>query len=244
MIKINLGLRIIVWAFVAAFLFSSSAFALDDPQAKITKVIKKYVVAKYPDWKDLRIRVAFKYVDKTFKSLSQLDGHVDYKIVEVYKNLKPVGNVIFPIKVTAGETTKKIFVRAKVEVWKKIVVAAKKIKRGGQIAAKDLSLVEKDIAMIPNKYLGNVLQAVNTEAKTTIPKGSTIFGWMIKKMPLVHRGSEIAVRVTASNLLVKAQGVALEDGYRGEKIKVKTKNSKKTLEGILISANEVEVKLK
>ena len=244
MIKVNFGLRVILWAFIAAFLFSSSSFALDDPKAEVKSIIKKYVIAKYPDWKDLDIRVTLKYADRTFKGLSDLSGDLGFEIVEVYKNLKPVGNVIFPIKVTAGEKTEKMFVRAKVEVFKKVVVAAKKIKRGDQITANDLSLAEKDIAMLPNKYLGGVKQAVDTEAKTTIPKGSTIFAWMIKKTPLVHRGSEIAVRVSASNLLVKAQGVALEDGYQGEKIKVKTKNTNKTLEGILVSANEVEVKLK
>ena len=57
-------------------------------------------------------------------------------------------------------------------------------------------------------------------------------------------GVWLGVAIMASNLLVKAKGVALEDGYQGEKIKVKTNSTKKTLEGILVSANEVEVKLK
>jgi flagella basal body P-ring formation protein FlgA len=45
-------------------------------------------------------------------------------------------------------------------------------------------------------------------------------------------------------LLVKTKGVALEDGYLGKKMKVKSKGSKKFLEGSLISPTEVEVKLK
>jgi flagella basal body P-ring formation protein FlgA len=42
---------------------------------------------------------------------------------------------------------------------------------------------------------------------------------------------------------VRSRGVALVDGYLGEKIKVKRIDSKKTVEGTLISSSEVEVKI-
>jgi len=44
--------------------------------------------------------------------------------------------------------------------------------------------------------------------------------------------------------VVKTKGMVLEDGYLDKKIKVKRVESNKTLEGILISPDEVEVKLK
>lgn len=229
---------------ILSFGFTLPSYALDDPEAKIAKVIENYVIAKYPNWAGLEILVTFRYADKIFEELRGLEGEVDFKIVEVYKDFKPVGDVIFPIEVSSGEFSKKIFVRTQVEVLKKIVVAKKNIKRGEKIEAKDLTLAERDIAMLPNKYFEDLDQVANSLAKTTIPKKSIIFEWMIKEIPLVHRGDEVTILVTAPNLLVKTKGVALEDGYRDKKVKVKRKNSKKTLEGILISENEVEVKLK
>jgi flagella basal body P-ring formation protein FlgA len=220
-----------------------SGIALENPEEKVTKAIQDYVIAKYPDWAGLKIQVGYKSADRIFEELRGLEGEAGFKILEVYADFKPVGNVILPIEVSAGETRKKIFVRAKIEVFKNIVVAARQIKRAEIISADDLALEERDITMLPHQYYEDVRLVANTEAKTTIPKNSTIFEWMVKEIPLVKRGDEVAIFVSSPDLLVKTKGVALEDGYRGQEIKVKRENSKKTLEGVLVAPGEVEVNL-
>ena len=124
------------------------------------------------------------------------------------------------------------------------MIARRRIKRGEAISPEDLALEERDIAVIPQKYFEDINKVANTESKTTIPKNSTIFEWMIKEIPLVHRGEEVAILVTAPNLMVKTVGIALEDGYLGKGIKVKRQETNKTLEGLLVSSDEVEVRLK
>jgi flagella basal body P-ring formation protein FlgA len=222
------------------------ANALDDPEAKIAKVIEDYVIATYPDWAGLEIRITFKYADRLFEGLRALEGEVEFKIAEVYTNLKPVGNVIFPIEVSAGEESRKVFVRAKVEVFKKVVVAARHIKRGTMISLDDVKLEERDIAMFPQSYYADLEGVLLKETKTSVPRNSTIFEWMIKEIPLVRRGDEVTILVKGPNLLVRTTGMALEDGYEGKwlKVKVAGKDAKDSLEGRLISSNEVEVILK
>jgi len=222
----------------------NSAWALDNPEAKVTRVIEEYIVAANPDFTGKEIKVTFKFADKTFARLREYDEDINLKIVDVYQDFRPVGNVIFPIEVSRGETSKKFFIRTKVEVFKKIVVANNKIKRGKVINEDDLVLEKRDIAMLPQKYFEEPLLVANNEAKTTISRNGTIFEWMIKKVPLVHRGDEVAINVVGSDLLVKSAGVILMDGYLGESVKVKRKNSKKTVEGVLVSADVVEVNLK
>ena len=236
-------LKIIIGICLIGILFNS-AWALDNPEGELAYAIEDYVLTKYPDWIGYDIKVTFKYADKILEGLGDLEGDVDFRVVEVYKDFKPIGNVIFPIEVISAGSTQKIFVRARVEVFKNIVVADRRIKRGGEIVVDDLTLETRDIAVLPQKYFEEIAQVANTEAKTTIPRNSTIFEWMIKEIPLVHRGDEVAILVTAPNMLLKTKGVALEDGYLGKKMKVKSKESKKTLEGSLISATVVEVKLK
>jgi flagella basal body P-ring formation protein FlgA len=222
------------------------ANALDDPEAKIAKVIEDYVIATYPDWAGLEIRITFKYADRLFEGLRALEGEVEFKIAEVYTNLKPVGNVIFPIEVSAGEESRKVFVRAKVEVFKKVVVAARHIKRGTMISLDDVKLEERDIAMFPQSYYADLEGVLLKETKTSVPRNSTIFEWMIKEIPMVRRGDEVTILVKGPNLLVRTTGMALEDGYEGKwlKVKVAGKDAKDSLEGRLISSNEVEVILK
>ncbi len=242
-----------IWSLVIiCFLFLVSCFlpvpasALDDPEQALSEVIEYYVMDKYPDWIGYDIKITFKYADKIFGSLRELEGEVDFSVIEVYRDFKGVGNVIFPILVSGADGSRKIFVRARVEVFKNIVIARRRIKRGEEIAVEDLALESRDIAVLPQKYFEDIVYVANTETKTSIPKNSTIFEWMIKEIPLVHRGDEVALLITAPNLMVKAKGMALEDGYLGKKIKVKVrrKDSKNILEGRLISSSEVEVRLK
>ncbi|MBU1027184.1 MAG: flagellar basal body P-ring formation chaperone FlgA [Candidatus Margulisbacteria bacterium] len=229
--------------FLVSCIFATSSTALSDPKFNITNVIKQYVVAEYPEWKDLDVKVSFKSDDKLFKGLTALKGSVDYKILEVYKDFKPVGNVIFPIVVKAKGFNKKIFVRAKVEVYKMVVVAQETIPRGQVLNNDSLSLEQRDIAMLPQKFYSQVEDVMLTEAKTSIPKNSTIFAWMVKEVPLVRRGDELMVIVKGTNLLVKRLGKALEDGYLNQAIRIKMDNSKNPIEGVLISTDEVVVKI-
>ncbi len=220
-----------------------SVDASSNPKAQITKVIKESVITKYPDWKDLDIKVNFKHDGKLFKDLGSLKGKVSYNILEVYKDFKPVGNVIFPMAVKSKGFNKKIFVRAKVEVLKAVVVAQEKISRGEVVSKDCLVLERRDIAMLPQKYFSEIEDVMFTETKTTIPKNSTIFAWMVKEVPQVHRGDKVMVIVKGVNLLVKKIGVAVEDGYLNKAIKVKIHDRKKPIKGVLISTDEVVVKI-
>lgn len=245
--KFNIGVYFLI--LVSAFVIFSAlpAQALDDPEQALTEVIEDYVMTKYPEWIGYEIKVSLKYADKIYDSLAEYDEEdVDLSVMEIYRDFKPVGNVIFPILITTKDSSRKIFVRAKVEVFKNVVIANRRIKRGEEIMAEDLSYESRDIAVLPQKYFENIVQVANTEAKTSIPKNSTVFEWMIQEVPLVHRGDNVLVVVTAPNLTVKSEGKVLEDGYLDKKIKVKVKreDESKTLEGILVSSDEVEVKLK
>lgn len=225
-------------------LSSSSVLALDDPEAKLAGVIEDYVESSYPQWIGLDIKINFKFANKLFDSLRDIADDAQFKIVDVYQDFRPVGNVIFPIEITGDGVNRKIFLRARVEVFKPVVVAKNKIKRGATISLDDLGLEERDIAMLPEKYFNSKILVANTEAKTTIPENSTIFKWMVKEIPLVHRGDLVAIVVKGVNLMLKTEGTVLGDGYLGKEVKVKRAGSKKTVEGILVSSKEVEVRLK
>lgn len=219
-------------------------WALDDPEAEIARVVRSYVVSKYPNWADLDIRITFKYADKTFKSLKKLSDDTEFRVAEAYQEVNSVGSVIIPIEYEVNEDTKKIFVRAKVEVFRKIVAAAKLIKRGRIIGEEDLKLEKRDIATIPQSYYDMLSQVLFTETKTSIPQNSTIFSWMVKEIPLFHRTEEVTINVISDNLRVKTTGIALEDGYQGQWIRVKVKETGEALDGIVVATGVVEVILK
>ena len=242
-------MKLIVRLFIVMGLILGGAlasFALENPDQKITQVIQDFVTAKNPEWGNLKITVDLKNRDKIAEMLKDVPEDAGLKIVQLFDDFKPIGNVIFPIQISnaSGEALIKIFARAKVEIFKEMVCSANQISRGQRIEMADLKLEERDVALLPNQYYSDLVQVISSEAKTIIPKNSTIFGWMIKEIPMIRRGTQVRLVVKADNLLVKAQGVALEDGYLNKEVKVKRSESNKILIGLVSSPGEVEVNLK
>ncbi|MBI5078938.1 flagellar basal body P-ring formation protein FlgA [Candidatus Saganbacteria bacterium] len=230
-------------------IMASSSQALDNPEQKAAGIIKDYILTKYPDWSRDEIRVTFKLAEKTFDSLRKLDEGAVFRVLEVYPEFKPVGSVMFPVEVRSGAGSQqllgsqKFFLRAKVEVVKKIAAAAKLCRKGKPLEAGDLKLDERDIALLPQKYFTEISSLVSKEAKITIPANSTIFEWMVGDPPFVRRGSEVTIMAVARGILVKTKGEALEDGWRDTEIKVKRVGNEKVFSARVVSPGEVEVKL-
>jgi flagella basal body P-ring formation protein FlgA len=218
--------------------------ALENPEQKVSEVIKDYVISKYPAWSKDEVRLTFKFAEKTFDELRTLDEGTTIKVLEVYPEFRPVGSVIFPLLVESADGSQKILLRTKVEVMQKIAAAANLIKKGKMLEASDIKLEERDVALLPQKYFMESLTLAGKEAKISIPKNSTVFEWMVGNPPLFHSGTEVFIRVSAPGLVVKAKGLALADGHRGEEIKVKRLDSNKTVMAKVVSPNEVEVELK
>jgi flagella basal body P-ring formation protein FlgA len=222
---------------------SLPGWAMDNPEQKVTDTIKSYIVNKYPNWPKEEISLTFKMAESVFAELKTLSENASLEVIEVYPDFKPVGNVVFPIKVAFGIESKKVMVRAKVEVVRNIVAAAKLIKKGKVIEPADLKIDLRDVALLPQKYFVSNDPLVGQEAKISIPENSTIFAWMVGAVPLVHRGNPVTLVVSAPGLTVKTKAEAQEDGGLGSEIKVKRIDSRKIVAGKIISANEVEVKL-
>jgi flagella basal body P-ring formation protein FlgA len=236
---------IIAWLLVFGYWLLLPAAALDNPEQKVTELIKDYVVAKYPNWTTDEINVIFKSAEQAFEELKDVPAAGRFKIVEVYADFKPVGNVIFPVEIeVSSEEVQKVFIRAKVEVLKKIAAASRLIKKGKVIESSDLKLEERDVALLPQKYYLDPNLLTGKEVKLSIPENSTIFEWMVGDLPLVRRGSEVSILVSAPALTVKAAGRALEDGYLDEAVRVKRRDSEKIIVCKVISTGEVEVELK
>ena len=238
--------RILILSFGFAlftFSFALDCQALSNPQAKITETIRNYIYTKNPDWAGLKLTIELKYVNNLDRLLAGFPDKANFVIVDTYKSFRPVGNVIFPIKVSDQKVSKKIFVRAKVSVYDDVVVAQETISRREKIDQSKLLLEPRDIAMMPTGFYRKPTDLDGKEGGTSIPKGSTIYEWMVKKIPIARNGDSVAVVVKSENLAVRRNGVLLMDGNAGQIVKVRLPNAKDSLEGVLISPDLVEVTL-
>lgn len=221
----------------------SLAQAAPNLESRVSDALKDYIIGKYPQYSRDDIKISFKYAENAFDKLEKMSGGFKIEVIEGYPEFKPLGSVVFPLKVSDGEEIEKLFLRAKVEVMKNVVAAAKYIKKGTIIAEDDLKIELRDIALLPEKYFADAGPIIGKEAKLSIPSNSTLFSWMVGEQPVVRRGATITIVVSAPGLTVKSKGEAQEDGYLNDEIKVKRMDSKKVVLAKIISPAEVEVKI-
>lgn len=231
------------WALILLIIshLSFGAQALDNPEQKLTELIKSFVVDKNPGYKKDEVKVTFKLAENIINNLQKLDKKTELKILEGYPEVKGVGTAIFPIQIKSGEEVEKVLIRAKVEIIRGIIAASKRIKQGKIIESNDLAIEARDVALLPPKYFVAPGAIVGKEAKLSIPAGSTVFNWMVGDLPLIRRGAEVNIIAVAPGVQVKSRGIAIEDGCQAALIKVKRKDAQKIITGKVKSASDVEV---
>lgn len=241
MIKKSIIAIIILSALAGISCFGASV--LNDVPGRMTKAIISYLVTKDPSLSGKKIEVSYKYADRVFRDLRARKGKVTFSIAELYPGFKPIGNIIVPVQVVVDDVPKeKIFLRTKVSIFDRIVVAKKRLKRGDLISSAEAAIEERDIAVLNADVIKDIDLALGREAKTFVPDGNPIYSWMIKERPLVRKNEKIKITAGSQNILVSADGTSLEDGSLGSEIRVKNLNSGKELIGLVTGTGEVTVR--
>ena len=96
-----------------------------------------------------------------------------------------------------------------------------------------------------NTLRGEVLhtldQALGLQLTRTIPPGQPLSPNDLVRPTMVRRGSLVRLRLESGGLSVTGQGVALESGATGERIKLQNPGSRTVLEGVVIGPGLVRV---
>ena len=220
-----------------------AAIVSNDVSVRIKNAIISYLVQKEPSYAGKKIEVTYKYADRIFRDLKARQGKVTFAIAELYPDFKPVGNIIVPVQVYVDDAPKeKIFLRTKVSVFDRIVVAKSRLKRGDLISSNEATLEERDIGALNPSIIKDINLVLGKEAKTFIPNENPIYEWMIRERPFVRKNEKIKITAGSNNVLVAAVGLSLEDGSMGAEIKVKNLGSGKELIGMVTGTGEVMVK--
>ncbi len=123
----------------------------------------------------------------------------------------------------------------------KVVVAARPIPNKAILTTADLKLEEKRLSRLPQDVLFNIKEALGKEVKMSLKPGRVLLRSQIAEPPLIRRGQLVVIVARGKNFIVKAKGIALQDGQLNQRIKVKNISSKKIIWGKVISPEEVEL---
>ena len=237
-------IKLSVLAILLLFFLSTLSFA--DTALDIEKQMRAAVVGfieeKFPEHAADDISVTFSYANQTFKTIEALYGELTFKVLELYPNYKPFGSVVIPIQVYQdGAAYKRLFIKSKVEIYRPLVVATRKIKKLEVLNAADLTLKRIDIATSSKEYFTKKERLLGQQTKTIIREGKPIYSWMVRAVPWFSRNDEVNLTVKRGNVRVRVLGRALGDGYLGKQVKVRRLDSRKEFIATVTGTFEVEV---
>jgi flagella basal body P-ring formation protein FlgA len=124
-----------------------------------------------------------------------------------------------------------------------IPVATRTIAKGGVIAEDDIAWIDMRVGNIRRQTATELDQVVGKEAKRQIRPDTPIRFNDLWAPRLVRKGGLVTLTVQTRYMLLQTNGQAVEDGARGDVVRILNLKSRKTVQGIVTGNGEVNIPL-
>lgn len=153
--------------------------------------------------------------------------------------LKPGRNVV-GVR-CEGRKPWKLYVRVKVATIGPVVVSARALARGQQLAAADLRVEERDTSRMHRAYFSDPQTLIGQRTRRQIAPGKLLHPGLVERRQLIRRGGLVKIVARHGGLQVSMKGKALENGALGEQVRVRNTASGRDITGEVVAAGVVEV---
>jgi flagella basal body P-ring formation protein FlgA len=132
-------------------------------------------------------------------------------------------------------------VAAQVRVFRDVAVASRNMTRGATISTSDVSVHEVDVSTIRGQIIESAGIAVGMQLKRAINTGDVLSMDMLITPLMVKRGDTVVVTAERAGVVIRQQGVALQDGEAGKQIQVRNTSSDRIVHAIVTGMGEATV---
>lgn len=133
-----------------------------------------------------------------------------------------------------------LFLTAQVEVFRNVVVTRRPVARGQTLGNDDIMMQRLDISDESRGYFSRPEDVLGLSAGRQLPNGSVLNASVLDQPTLVHRGDAVIIEVAKGTLRLRAQGTALEDGQKGDQIRVKNNRSGQEIKALVAARGLVQ----
>lgn len=163
------------------------------------------------------------------------------KTLEVFTlpGSRDVGNLSVGVR-CSGEKPWTIYHKANIKVFKDVAILRNTLRQGAIVSESDIELTAKDVAQLRGGYL-QPEQAIGKSVRKTLSAGTVLISDHLAGIKLIRRGQAVTIRAQSANFDVSMPGVALMDGEEGQRIRVRNEDSKRIVQGVVISEGIVRV---
>ncbi|WP_370738730.1 flagellar basal body P-ring formation chaperone FlgA [Vibrio quintilis] len=150
----------------------------------------------------------------------------------------PVGRLKRQVQCNDPQHSWRLTVTVKASLTLPVVVIKQQVKRGNTVSAPMLKL-EKRTLTRETSFLTRITQAKGKTATRRLRAGQIVNPVWLEKPPLVKKGNLVLIIASKDGVSASTRGTALEQGGKGDQIKVENMKSKKIIRAVVTGINEV-----
>lgn len=170
-------------------------------------------------------------------------GPYDEVIVDWTRSDKKLcGQVVLPVRIKGRGMGERVqYVRAQIRTFDNVVTARRNIGRYDMLAAAYLGMAFRETTSLRGGFYRQVSAVEGFRVKRLITADRIVLSNMIETPPLVRRGSTVEVAFAHGNLMVTTTGVARQDGWAGDIVRIRMPNDRKELKGRVAGSGQVKL---
>lgn len=136
--------------------------------------------------------------------------------------------------------TRNVAIRAK--LWQNALIARTPLTRGHSVEPQDLEVQRIDMLKESGAVPMEAAQNGDYIFARSIPAGRVLHWRDLEQRPIVQRGEMVEVAAIDGGLSVVLKGMALEDGARGELIRIRNLQSHREIAALVVSEGRAEIR--
>lgn len=141
----------------------------------------------------------------------------------------------------AGPRPWTLYLPVRVRARVPVLVALRALPRGTELAAGDLAVEQREMSGLTDAYMDRVEDAVGMVLRRDLRRGDPLHPRDLRPARLVRRGERVILVSRGRSIQVRMRGKALEDGARGDHVRVRNLSSDRVVEGRVVAPGTVEV---
>lgn len=153
---------------------------------------------------------------------------------------KLAGNTSVGVRCPSGKKWS-LYVSAKISVFGEVLVATRAIPRATHLGPSDVTFERRDLSRLPYGYFTDPAELDGMMTKRRLNAGTVLTPSSLQEAPMVKRGERVILSIDTGGLQIRAAGTAMQEGSRGQRIRVRNINSKRIVEGVIIGPGLVEI---
>jgi flagellar basal body P-ring formation protein FlgA len=135
----------------------------------------------------------------------------------------------------------KVYVPVNLVITQDVVVLTGNLPRGHQLGAADVKVERRDVSRLPGGYLAVPADVLGQRLKQSLRAGAILSPSSLQAEVLIRRGQSVTLSAGGGGVSIRMLGKALMDGALNQRIRVENTSSGRVVEGLVRSAERVEI---